>query len=267
MTSPQCATAVLDGRKLAWREAGRGPVIVFLHDICADSTAWGPQFSVLAKDHRVIAWDCPGFGGSALLAQREPTAADYADALAALLDAAKVDRAALVGAGLGATIAATFAARRPPSVGALALVGAQAKIGGAEAGRMLSWLQELVRDPAAFARAYAEMALPGRCDPAVRAHVEAMAARVVPIGFGRACQMLVGTNLAEQLKSLQLPLLLLYGDLDTIAPPEAGTLIDMIVRGTVTEIVEQAGHVPQLELPDPFHRALRAFLRAARARS
>jgi len=132
---------------------------------------------------------------------------------------------------------------------------------------MLSWLQELIRDPAAFARAYAELALPSRCDPAVRAHVEAMAARVAPIGLGRACQMLAGTNLAEQLKSVHLPLLLLYGDLDTIAPPEAGTLIDMIVRGTVTEIVEQAGHMPQLEMPDPFHRALRAFLRAARARS
>ncbi|MET4699376.1 pimeloyl-ACP methyl ester carboxylesterase [Constrictibacter sp. MBR-5] len=267
MTSPELSTTVVDGRSLAWREAGRGPAIVLLHDICADSTAWAPQFGGLAKDYRVVAWDCPGFGGSALLPQREPAAADYADALGALLAHLKIDRAAVVGAGLGAVVATSFAAKRGTAVGALALVGAQAKIGGAEAARMLGWLQDLVRDPAAFGLTYADTALPRGCEPPVRAHVAAMAASMAPIGFGRACQMLAGANLAEQLKSVHAPLLLLYGDLDPIAPPEAGTLLDMIVRGTVTEIVEQAGHMPQLETPEPFHRALRTFLRAARSRA
>lgn len=266
MTLPSLSSGAVDGRTLAWREAGRGRVVIFLHDICADSAAWAAQFADLARDHRVVAWDCPGFGGSALLAVQEPSVDDYADALAALYGILGIERAVLVGAGMGAAIAAAFAQRHPRMVGAMGLVGAQAKIGGPEASQMLSWLQDLVRDSGAFGELYAVRALPQRAPGGVRAAVAAMAARLSPIGFGRACQMLARTDLAARIKGTTAPLLLVYGDLDTIAPPEAGTVLDTIVRGTVTEIVEGAGHAPQMESPQPFNGALRAFLRAARSK-
>ena len=55
--------SVADG--LAWREAGRGPAILFLHGIPDGGGAWDCVVTRLAADHRCLAPDLPGFGASA----------------------------------------------------------------------------------------------------------------------------------------------------------------------------------------------------------
>ena len=57
----------IDNRRLAYREAGSGPPIIFLHGLGGNSASWQPQFDALAGIHRVIARDMPGFGNSDLL--------------------------------------------------------------------------------------------------------------------------------------------------------------------------------------------------------
>ncbi|MFN4088940.1 MAG: alpha/beta fold hydrolase [Alphaproteobacteria bacterium] len=260
------STATIRGRRQAWRQAGRGHGIVLLHDICVDATAWRAQFADLARDHRVIAWDCPGYGESAPLSPKEPTVADYAAALDDLLATIHAERVALIGAGLGAVIAAAAAKSRPARTAALVLVSAPSRIGGGQAARMLGWLQQRITDPAAFGRAYAAEALSPGTVGGIRDEVGALAAAIPPQGFARACHMMAGTDLAATLHDLQVSVLLIYGERDGLTPPETGTALDTIVRGTVTEIVEGAGHLPQMEAPAPFNRAVRTFLRSARTR-
>ena len=55
--------SVTDG--LAWREAGRGPAILFLHGIPDSGRAWDGVVTRLAAHHRCLAPDLPGFGASA----------------------------------------------------------------------------------------------------------------------------------------------------------------------------------------------------------
>lgn len=264
---PNVSTLSIDDRPLAWREAGEGRPLVFLHDIGTDSRSWEAQFAAFATEYRVVAWDCPGFGASSPLHATSPAANDYAEAFIQLTAALGLKRPILVGAGLGAIVAAAATARQDGEVAALALASVQARIGGSEAARYLTWLQDLVRDFTAFSLSYADSALAAHSTAGVRATVERLAAGMTPLGMGRACQMMIATDLTGLLKPLQLPMLLIYGDLDEITPPEAGTQIDGFVRGTVTEIVEHAAHLPQLEAPATFNRALRAFLRAARMRT
>ncbi len=264
---PKISILSVDDRPLAWREAGQGRPLVFLHDIGADSRSWEAQFAAFAEDHRVVAWDCPGFGASAPLRATSPAASDYAEAFSQLTTALGLRRPILVGAGLGALVAAAATARQDGEVAALALASVQARFGGTEAARYLSWLQDLVKDAVAFSRSFADAALAPHSAAGVRAAAERMAGTMTPVGMGRACQMMIATDLNELLKPLQLPMLLIYGDLDEITPPEAAAQMDGLVRGTVTEIVEHAAHLPQLEAPANFNRALRAFLRVARMRS
>ena len=67
----------IDGRRIAYREAGNGPAIVFLHGLGGNSASWEPQFGTFSDRHRVVAWDMPGFGNSDLLATQPAATRDY----------------------------------------------------------------------------------------------------------------------------------------------------------------------------------------------
>ena len=72
-----------------WQESGTGPALVLLHGISSGSASWHKQLNDprLQRCCRILAWDAPGYGGSAPLAAEKPTAACYAGALARMLDA------------------------------------------------------------------------------------------------------------------------------------------------------------------------------------
>ena len=67
----------IDGRLIAYHEAGHGPPIVFLHGLGGNSQSWEPQFAAFSGGHRVVAWDMPGFGGSELPETPFTAARDY----------------------------------------------------------------------------------------------------------------------------------------------------------------------------------------------
>ena len=99
--------------------------IVLVHGlgIAAESMrALGGELA--GRGYRVYAPDLPGFGGSS--AHKPPRALDIpelADAVAAWMQIAGIERAAIVGNSIGAQIAADLAARRPELVSALVLLG------------------------------------------------------------------------------------------------------------------------------------------------
>src|SRR6202142_717745 len=101
------------------------PTVVLLHGAGFDHTAWALHSRWLAHHgHSVLAPDLPGHGRSS--GAPRPTIADMADWTAALLDAAGVARAWLVGHSMGSLIALETAARHPARVSALSLIGTAA---------------------------------------------------------------------------------------------------------------------------------------------
>src|SRR5687767_1628716 len=67
---------------VSYRESGRkdAPVLVLLHGIGSTSAGWRLQYGPLGERFRVIAWDAPGYGGSAPLAGEAPPVEAYARA-------------------------------------------------------------------------------------------------------------------------------------------------------------------------------------------
>ena len=98
------------------------PAVVFIHGAANDHSVWALQSRYLAFHGRaVLAVDLPGHGRSA--GAPLPSVEALADWTAALLDAAGVATAALVGHSLGALVALHAAARHPSRVRGIALLG------------------------------------------------------------------------------------------------------------------------------------------------
>jgi pimeloyl-ACP methyl ester carboxylesterase len=99
------------------------PTVVFVHGAANDHSVWALQSRYFAwHGHNVLAVDLPAHGRSAGAPLRSVDA--IADWLIALLDAAEVERAALVGHSMGSLAALAAAARHRDRVSRIGLVGA-----------------------------------------------------------------------------------------------------------------------------------------------
>ena len=100
------------GLRIAYERVGEGPPLVLVHGAAEDSRIWEPQLAGLADEFTVVAWDEPGAGRSS-----DPPEifglADFADALAALLDALELGPAHLAGLSWGGMVLLELYRRRP----------------------------------------------------------------------------------------------------------------------------------------------------------
>jgi pimeloyl-ACP methyl ester carboxylesterase len=113
----------LAGVSTAVLEGGDGPPVVLLHGQGGWSGMWMPVAADLVTTHRVVAPDLPGLGAS-VVPGGPPDAARVLAWLGELLERTCPSPPALVGASLGASIAARFAIAHPDRLARLVLVGA-----------------------------------------------------------------------------------------------------------------------------------------------
>ena len=110
-----------NGLKIAYRRAGDGPPLVLAHGASVDSRMWQPQLAALAGEFTVVAWDEPGAGGSSDV-PADFTLADYADCLAALIEALGLGPAHVAGLSWGGTVVLELYRRHPWLVATLIMV-------------------------------------------------------------------------------------------------------------------------------------------------
>lgn len=125
---PARAVAIGDGLALNVVEVGSGPPVVLVHGLPGNVGDWAEQPDALARrGRRAIAYDRIGYGWSSRAAAEDGdayTVAANARALAGLLDALGIERAALVGWSYGGAVVQTLAVEAPERVSHLVLVGA-----------------------------------------------------------------------------------------------------------------------------------------------
>ena len=101
---------------------GRGPAIVLLHAGVADRRIWAEHLAPLAAaGHRVIAVDLPGFGDSVKPLRAPFDAPYFARAMTAVLDAAGIERAHVVGNSMGGRVGIELGLTAPDRSGRIAL--------------------------------------------------------------------------------------------------------------------------------------------------
>lgn len=116
-------TAEVDGVKLHYKIAGKGPALVLIHGYAETSLMWKPIIPLLAKRFTVIAPDLPGIGDSAI-----PTAGldmkSAATTMHALVRSLGVEKAEVVGHDIGLMVAYAYAAQFPSEVTKLVVMDA-----------------------------------------------------------------------------------------------------------------------------------------------
>src|ERR1700729_1584762 len=178
--------------------------------------------------------------------------ADYARCLIGLLDSVGVGRATVVGLSIGGVIAQEFYRLRPERVAALVLCDTAAKIGTDE-----SWDQriaeverggvERVPDPVLERWFTAEF----RASRATEfTGIHAMLTRTPRQGYLAACGALKRADLRPYAGRIEAPTLCLVGDQDGSTPVALVKETAALIPGSRFEIIEGAGHLPNVEKPE-----------------
>ena len=243
---------------------GSRPPVVCVHGYCQSSTFWEPTLDRLAKvGVHGLAVDLPGFAASAA----EPghyTMEGLADALAAFLDGRRLDHIVLVGGSMGGVIAQHFVLRHPGRVSRLLLAatgpytadpaGALAKAAEIEAS---PW-DEATVTPIVNGFFYKPPPAP---ELARLRKVAVMASKTAAVEAARSNAT---SRTLERLKDIRIPTLIIQGRHDRARTPEHGAEMSNRIAGSRLEVLEGAGHTPQLEQPDKFHQIAIPFLVADR---
>ena len=264
---PPKTTTTAAGLKLAYRESGAGPAIVFLHGIGSSSEGWEAQLVHFGKTQRAISWDAPGYGGSGDLDPLAPAASDYAEALAGLLDALEIERAALVGNSLGALMSAAFVRRYSARVTALILSDAAAghgKLSEEDRNEKLMHRLDDVAElgPAGMAEKRVGKLLGSKAVPGARNAALRVMSKIRPKGYAQAARMLSLGDIFAELQGCRAPALVVCGAEDQITPPEGNRKIAAAI-GARFELVDGIGHLPYIEAPERFNALVAEFLSKA----
>ena len=267
-------------RRLCYRTAGQGPVLLLIHGMAGSSTTWRQVIPELSRRFTVVAPDLPGHGRS----DKPPgdySLGAFASSLRDLLVALGHEHATVVGQSLGGGIAMQFSYQYPERCERLVLVGS----GGL--GREVNRLLQLLTLPGSDTVLRLASATP------VRAAIEflgALAARVglhpSPVSaelwrsyasladhetraaFLRTLRAVVdargqAVSAANRLHlAAALPTLILWGDADRIIPVEHAHAAHASIEGSELVIFEGVGHYLHCEAPQRFVEVLTEFIEA-----
>jgi 3-oxoadipate enol-lactonase len=259
----------VDASPVAWREAGSGPLVLFLHGLGTTRTGFDPQLAALAPGYRCVAWDMPGYGASPAPAAGLSFPL-LADAVAGLIDALGEPDAHLAGLSLGGQIALHTALRHPARVRSLALLDSSPAFGldgtdPEEWKRRRLGALDAGETPATVAEPVLRSIMaPGVADGAVAAAAASMA-RISADGLRAAVEFLPTHDVRERLGEIAAPALVLVGDQDEETPLAYAVALADGIPGATLQIIPGAGHVSNLEAPEAVNDALLAHLASVEA--
>jgi pimeloyl-ACP methyl ester carboxylesterase len=259
--------ATVYGAKINYVEAGNGAPLILIHGLADNVKIWDSVITPLALKFHVIALDEIGFGDSdkPLLNYRVSTFVDFLDGF---LKELKIDRASLVGNSLGGWIAAAFALAHPERVDRLVLCDAAGYRALAQAMglRTLDALKLASRDdirylgPLTFhnKQFYEGTAV----DDAFRQRVVAGDNYTV----SRVLDSLIRGQdaLDNRLHAINRPTLILWGRDDKLIPLSFGERFHQEIAGSKLRIIDNCGHMPQVECANEFSTAVLQFLSRAK---
>jgi pyruvate dehydrogenase E2 component (dihydrolipoamide acetyltransferase) len=241
--------------------SGGGPAVLLLHGFGGDLNTWMFNQPGLCPDHRTLALELPGHGLSGKDVGTGDVAA-FAGAIEAALAALDAERVHVVGHSMGGALAIVLAARNPERIASLTLLapaGLGPEINGAfidafvRAARRreaAEALQLLVHDPSLISRVMVEETLRYKRLDGVPRALETVAAAWFPQGRQ-------AVDLRETLRTVRVPVQVIWGRDDRIIPAAHADAIADCAR---VSVVENVGHLPHMERAGEVNRLIRAMI-------
>lgn len=245
--------------------AGEGPLLVFLHGIGGNRSNWREQLAYFSRRFRAVAWDARGYGDS-----EDGGTLDFHDFAD---DLARVIRhfggpAHVVGLSMGGRIALDAWARTPELIASLTLADTSA--GSAETAapeRVEAFLalrrKPLVEDgktPADIAPEIARVVAGPNITPAQMARLVESHAALRTEPYLATMAVVTRFTAFPRFEDITVPVLVIVGSEDRIATPAYAAQMAAALPNAQLCVLPGAGHLSNIEAPDPFNAALDRFL-------
>lgn len=257
----QTADGVVAGAR---HKGDRGPAIIFVHGVGSTAEVWDPQLEAFASRYRCLAVELRGNGAGP--SDPDPasiTREGFVEDVLAVADAALAEKFHFVGCSLGGVVGFELWRRVPHSIASLTIVGSFAKYPDAE--KTVATIVGAVTqagDLRTFAQARAGRVVPPSARPErLRDTVEQMAKKSLPSYIAATKATWTGDYRAD-LPQIDVPALVVCGELDPVAPPALSEEIARGIPGAQLTVIPGAGHVTNADAPEKFNEVLGRFLRA-----
>jgi pimeloyl-ACP methyl ester carboxylesterase len=260
------------GQKIYYLEAGSsGPPVILLHGLGGDSANWAQTILALASKYHVYAPDQIGFGQSdkPIVNYRVAMLVEFLDQFYQKLG---IEKAILVGHSFGGWTAAAFAIAHPQKVDKLALVSAAgySAMGWARGETLKELYPTINPSTTADMKRLFELLF---YDKAMSADANVVPAltRKLKTGDGYTINSFIDSILRgegfidDKVKRIKAPTLVIWGREDRLNPLAMGEAYARDISGAQKVIIEQCGHMPQIEKAPAFNGALLKFLAGEQA--
>lgn len=236
-----------DGFNIRYIAAGEGPVVVGLHG--AGGLRRSSMHAMLARNHRVILFEVPGFGHSEENT-RSAHIGDLALTMLAACDALGLEKFTLMGNSFGGRLALWMAVQRPHVLDRLILIAPAAiKPEGAPS--------------PAFAGSHEQRAAMMFAHPERQPRITPPPAEVLE-KQQRLLKKLAGPprdpDLEARMRDLDVPVLVLFGTVDKVVPMQMGSIYADILPKCFVMMVYDAAHAIDSDRPEAVAEAVTDFV-------
>lgn len=249
--------------KLRFSPISKSEMVVFLHGFGADRTSWRQVTALLPSEYETIALDLPAHGAEL---RKAPTSLDdVIFDVSDRLEAMGVERAHIVGHSLGGAVALGLTSLGRTGIRSATLLapgglGPEINIDfingltrSTSEEALEGWLSLMVCDAASLPKGYARAALRQMQAKGLQDGLRELAQNIFPDGTQAFNQL-------PALQTLQIPTRIIWGRSDRIIP---ASHVHHIPGHIATHLLENIGHVPQLEAPALLARLISQTVRSA----
>lgn len=239
--------------KFNYIDEGEGEPLVLLHGLFGALSNFSDLIEYFKKSHRVVVPLLPLFGLD-LLSTSVGGLQKYVDRFFEKMDLREIH---LLGNSLGGHVALVDVLKHPERIRTLILTGSS---GLFENGMGDTYPKrgdrEYIRKKTEFTFYDPKMAT----EELVNEVFEITNNRLKVIKIIALAKSAIRNNLGEELKNIQQPTLLIWGQNDQVTPPFVAEEFHKLIPNTELYFIDKCGHAPMMEVPGEFNTILKAFL-------
>jgi len=273
----------VDGVRLHYIEGGGGPPVVLLHGnvVTAEDYIWSGVFDRVAKRHRVITFDRPGFGFSDRPRGALWTAAEQADLLRRAFSRLGIERPVVVGHSWGAIVALELALNHPdavsglvllagyyamtPRVDALPVAASAIPVVGDALRYTVSPLLGAVLLPLNLKAMFAPLPVPDHFKRQFPYGFPVRPAQIRAEAQDAVTMMPTAAAMRDRLGGLHLPLVIMAGTKDRIVDHESHAVwLHQTIADSDLRLIDGAGHMVHYAVPERVAEAIEAVSNGGR---
>lgn len=235
---------LVEGTPVRYWAVGEGQPVVLIHGLSGSTLWWQHNTTAFAEHYRVYLVDLPGFGSMARRSKRL-TLVKVASWLYKWMEAVGIKQAHLIGHSMGGYISLWLAAHYSHLVSRLILISPAVL---PQVNSVFEYIVPLLTST----RSLTPYFFPILVYDALRAG---------PLLLFRTACDLAAVDGREEIRKINIPTLLVWGEDDSLVPLKIGTLLQQEMRHANFLLLKRAGHVSMFDQPEIFNNAALAFLR------